>query len=329
MVNYNKLKVSLIIISIISVVLFLFYWLFEWLLFEDGFQSNVIKSIEIIFPRRFPRVVAIILSGILISVVSLVFQTITHNRVLTPSMLGFDSVYIFFNTFIVYSFGSVNIFSTNIYLNFFVSVFLMVGASFFMYLMVLRKSRNNIMILLLVGLIISNLMSNSTSFLVSALNDDEFMAVAAATTVSISNINVSLIYIATPVLLLMYVLFNLELKKYEVLAMGHDMAVNLGINYNSEVKKNLIYISISVSVVTALIGPLTFLGLLTVNIAREIIRTNNYRKLIVISSLFSVVFLVFGQFIIEETGFLTTVNVLINLVGGIYLIFMILKERKI
>ncbi len=42
--------------------------------------------------RRVPKVLAMAFAGIAIAQSSLAFQTITHNRILTPSIMGFDAL---------------------------------------------------------------------------------------------------------------------------------------------------------------------------------------------------------------------------------------------
>ncbi|WP_237332068.1 iron chelate uptake ABC transporter family permease subunit, partial [Vibrio anguillarum] len=55
--------------------------------------------------RRVPKVLAMVLAGIAIAQSSLAFQTITHNRILTPSIMGFDSLYLFVQVLVVTLFG--------------------------------------------------------------------------------------------------------------------------------------------------------------------------------------------------------------------------------
>src|SRR5699024_9975299 len=116
-----------------------------------------------------------------------------------------------------------------------------------------------------------------------------------------------------------------------VLALGKDHATNLGIPYDYDyvVKRLLIIVAILISISTALIGPITFLGLLVVNIAHEFMKTYRHVYIILGAVLLSIIALVGGQFIVERVFvFQTTVSVIINLVGGIYFIYLLLKENK-
>src|SRR5699024_8644678 len=123
-------------------------------------------------------------------------------------------------------------------------------------------------------------------------------------------------------------------KYLDVLALGKDHATNLGVPYNYVVKRLLIIVAILISISTALIGPITFLGLLVVNIAHEFMKTYRHVYIILGAVLLLVVFLsiialVVWQFIVERVFvFQSTVSVIINFVGGIYFIYLLLKENK-
>ena len=106
-------------------------------------------------------------------------------------------------------------------------------------------------------------------------------------------------------------------------------ALNLGVDYNKMISKHLVIIAILLSISTALVGPITFLGLLIVNLTRQIINTYKHTHLILISILLSIVFLIGGQLIVERVlNFNTTLSVIINFVGGLYMILILLKENK-
>src|SRR5699024_8084953 len=111
--------------------------------------------------------------------------------------------------------------------------------------------------------------------------------------------------------------------------LGKDQATNLGVPYNYVVKRLLIIVAILISIATALIGPLTFLGLIVVNVAHEFMKTYRHAYIITASVLISIIAIVGGQFIVEKVFvFETTISVIINFVGGIYFIYLLLKENK-
>ena len=66
-------------------------------------------SFDYALPRRSIKVLAMVLTGIAIAFATVVFQTITHNRILTPSIMGLDSLYLLLQTCIIFFFGSLHV----------------------------------------------------------------------------------------------------------------------------------------------------------------------------------------------------------------------------
>ena len=80
----------------------------------------------------------------------------------------------------------------------------------------------------------------------------------------------------------------------------------------------------------ALVGPVTFLGLLVANVTREMMKTYKHSYLIAVTMLVSIFALVFGQLMIERILHLTTpVSVIIDMIGGIYFMYLLYKESRI
>ena len=95
------------------------------------------------------------------------------------------------------------------------------------------------------------------------------------------------------------------------------------------VKKILVVVVLLTSVATALVGPITFLGLLVVNIARQLIATYRHSILGIATILISAIALIGGQLLVEQLmDFGVSVSVIINFIGGIYFIYLVMKERN-
>ena len=279
--------------------------------------------------RRVPKIAAIILTAGCIAFSSLIFQTITNNRILTPSVLGLDSLYVLIQTFMVFALGSTSKAITNGNINFIISVIFMVIFSSILFRMLLKKEDTNIFFLLLVGLIFGTLFESISSFMQMIIDPNEFLIVLDKMFASFNNVNTDILIIATiaVILLLGYVYKYNEIL--DVISLGREQAINLGVEYDKIIKKMFIIISVLVAISTALVGPITFLGLLVVNLTYEYMNTYKHKYLIVGSMLISIVFLVGGQLIVERIlNFNTTLSVIINFIGGVYFIYLLLKEDK-
>jgi|SRR5690554_36767 len=321
-------------IVILSILLYLSVWMvsqFDVIMFSLNDPDRAPLFIDVmlnIFQRRLVQVIALIIAAVLIALSTTVFQTLTQNRIVTPSLLGFDSIFVVTQTTLVY-FMSMSRFVVDPILNFMVTVVLMVGLTLLMYQTVLKRHKNNILLLLLIGMVIATLASNYASFLQILMNPTEFQTIMSLTSVSVVNIHTTLTFIVLPVAILVSAYFFSKSRVYDVIALGQTHAMNLGIPYQKQTYTDLIFISIAIAITTALVGPLSFLGLIAVNIAKELYNKYHHQAIFILSSFISIIVLILGQTIVELLGFRTVVTTFISLFGGIYMIYLIIKEHKV
>ncbi len=286
-------------------------------------------NIEYFLPKRLSKIIAIGLCSYCIAYSSISFQTITNNNILTPSVIGLDSLYMFVQTFIVYFFGSKTLSMMTGYTNYFLSILFMLFFSFILFFILFLKENRNLYFLILCGMILGNFFDGISTFMQVILDPNEFLVLQGKMFASFSNINFSLLFISLIIVLILFLITIKDSSKLDVLCLGKDQAINLGISYNKFILKNLMVISILVSVSTALVGPITFLGILVASISREILKTYSHRHRIFCGFLIGFFSLVLGQFLVEKVfNFSTTVGTLINFIGGLYFLYLILKETK-
>jgi len=284
---------------------------------------------DYVLPRRLKKILAIVLTGAIIAFSTLVFQTITNNRILTPSIIGLDSLYMFIQTFVIFIFGSTHMTLMNKNVNFLISAGLMVLFAGLLYKWLFKREGQNIYFLLLIGLIFGTLFNSLSTFMQVLIDPNEFQVVQDKMFASFNNVNTDLLVISFVLVIAVAVYFWRYMKYLDVLALGRDQAINLGVPYDFVVKRFLIIIAILVSIATALVGPITFLGLLVVNLAHQVMKTYQHKYLIVGSVLISIVSLVGGLLIVERVfTFSTTLSVIVNFIGGVYFIYLLLKENK-
>jgi iron complex transport system permease protein len=280
-------------------------------------------------PRRLKKVLAIVITGGAIAYATMIFQTITNNRILTPSIIGLDSLYMLIQTFVVFAFGSMSLPSTNKHLNFFISVALMIAFVAVLYKLLFQKEGRNLYFLLLIGLVLGTLFGSMSTFMQVLIDPNEFLIVQGKMFASFNNVNTDLLVISI-VIIGIIAIYATRLSKYlDVMSLGKEHAVNLGIPYDYVVKRMLVIVAILIAVSTALVGPITFLGLLVVNVAYQFMRTYRHSYLIPGAMLISIIALVGGQLIVERVfTFETTISVIINFIGGAYFLYLLLREKK-
>ena len=313
--KHKKLLLALGIAAAILVTVFLLI----------GLNEN---NFDYALSRRIPKIIAMILVGISIGFSSLVFQTITNNRILTPSILGLDSLYVLLQTTLIFILGSGSGVVNGKNANFVISIVIMIIFSSLIYKFIFRKNSSNIFSLLLIGVICGTLFESLTTFMQVLIDPLEFQMVQDKMMASFNNINTEILLISTVVIALCIVFSMDFLKILDVMSLGRDEAINLGVDYDKITKKMLVVIVILTSVYTALVGPITFLGLLVVNIARQLVKTYKHSELGLATGFISVIALIGGQLVVERIlNFGMTIGVIINFVGGIYFIYLVMKER--
>lgn len=324
--NDNKLKrnsrcatKTLGIILMLSLILFAIY--IGW-----GLTA---KNVGFFLPRRLMKLGAVILVSYCIGYSAVAFQTITNNRILTPSVLGLDSLYLFLQTFIVFFFGTGSLSMMTGYTEFFLSVGAMVGCSMLIFFFLFKGEAHNIYFIVLAGMILGNLFSGMSTFMQVLLDPNEFTILQGSMFASFSKINEELFGLCAVIVILLILFTWKDCKQLDVLSLGPDHAINLGVPYKALVLKTMIIISIMISISTVLVGPITFLGILVVSLSREMLRTYQHTKLILGAFLLGCAALTLGLLIVERIfQYSTTVGVIINFVGGVYFIYLMLKESK-
>lgn len=313
----DKKKIYILFgIALLAITLFLVY----------GLNVN---NYEYNLSKRIPRVVAIIITGGSIAFSSIIFQTITNNRIITPSVLGLDSLYGFLQSFVVFIFGTSSIVMTDGRVNFLVSSFLMILGSMILYKFLLGNGKSNIYFLLLVGTIFGTLFKSLSTFMQVLIDPNDYVVLQSKLFASFTNVNTSILLVVIITLLIIFAFIYDDMRKIDVLHLGRDNSISLGVDYDRISKKLLIVVSILISISTALVGSITFLGILVVNLSYQLIKSYKHKYLIASSILISIIALVGGQFIVERLlNYNTKISIIINFIGGAYFIYLLLKENK-
>ena len=286
-------------------------------------------SYDYALPRRGIKVLAMAITGIAIAYSTVIFQTITHNRILTPSIMGLDSLYLLLQTVIIFFLGSSHVFIVNKHVNFLLSITAMIVFALLLYQFLFKAGKRPIYFLLLVGIIIGTFFGSISTFLQVLIDPNEFMLVQDKMFASFNNVSGDLVWWALGIVGLTLLIGWRSMNDLDVLSLGRDTAINLGVSYDKVVKKILILSSVLIAVSTALVGPITFFGLIVANLSYQFFKTYKHSVLILGASAMSVIALVGGQWVVERIfTFSTTLSVIINFVGGIYFIYLLLKESR-
>lgn len=280
------------------------------------------------FISRFRKLVLMILVGGAIAASVVIFQAITTNRLLTPSIMGLDAVYMFVKVLLVFVFGVQSAFVTNIYLSFATSLLVMIVFSLLLFQGIFRIGDVSIYLILLIGVILGTFFRSITGFLELIINPEDFLAVQSSMFANFDGSNSKLVMLCGVILIILIIITVIAIPYLDVLLLGKDQAINLGLSYKMITRLLLILVAILVSVSTSLVGPITFLGLLTVNLAHELMKTYEHKYILPATICLSWLSLFIAQGVVENLFEATTqVSIIIDLVGGTYFIYLLIKRR--
>ena len=283
----------------------------------------------IIAKLRASNILTMVIVAACQSIATVAFQTVTNNRIITPSIMGFEALYRVVQTGAIFVLGVAGVtFFTGVS-QFVLQVAIMVGLSVALYGWLLSGKLGNIQIMLLVGIIIGTGLGSIATFMQRLLTPSEFDVLTARLFGSMANADMSYMPVAIPLVAIAGGYLVLSSKKMNILALGKETTINLGINHRREVMKTLFFVSILMAVTTALVGPLTFLGFLVATLAYQLADTYDHRYIYPMSFLIGFVVLAGAYFVMKNIFYAEgVVGIIIEAVGGItFLIFILRKGR--
>lgn len=281
------------------------------------------------FSSRLRKLILMILVGGAIAASVVIFQAITTNRLLTASIMGLDAVYMFVKVLLVFAFGVQSVLVTNLYLNFIITLVVMVVFSLLLFQGIFKIGDVSVYFILLVGVILGTFFKSITGFLELIINPEDYLAVQSAMFANFDASNSKLVTLCGIILIVLIIVTVLLIPYLDVLLLGRDQAINLGVSYKTLTRLLLILVAILVSISTALVGPITFLGLLTVNLAHEMMRTYEHKYILPATICISWLSLFIAQAVVENLFEATTqVSIIIDLIGGSYFIYLLIKRRN-
>lgn len=308
-----KLVIGILLAATVAAVVFFLF-------------SDLKGNVGYVLPRRALKVAAMLLVAVAVGVSTLLFQTVTANRILTPSIMGFDSLYILVQTALVFTVSAAAVTAAPATLQFAVEVVLMVAFSALLYRWMFTGATRSLHLLLLVGIILGSLFRGFSSLLQRLMNPSEFIILQDLFFASFNNVDPALLGVSAVIIAAVCVGVWRARHTLDVLALGRELAINVGVDHRRVVMRILLACSLLVAVSTALVGPVTFFGLLVVSLGYQLCRGFNHARLLPIVVLIGAVALVGGQLILERVfGFATALSVVIEFAGGILFLYLLLK----
>lgn len=280
--------------------------------------------------HRATAVVVMALVAVAQAVATVSFQTVTNNRIITPSIMGFESLYRVVQTTTVYLFGVAGLVAIQGVGQFALQVLVMVGLAVVLYGWLLSGRYGNLQIMLLVGIVIGGGLGAIATFMQRLLTPSEFDVLAARLFGNVSNADPSYLALAVPLVIAASALLWLRSRRLNVLALGPDAARSLGLDHRREQFLVLTLVAVLMATSTALVGPMTFLGFLVATLAYQFADTHDHRLIFPVAVLTAFSILAGAYFVMKNVFYAQgMVSILIEIVGGTVFLIVILRKGRL
>ena len=287
------------------------------------------KYVEFAMRLRVPKLLVMLVTAFCIGGASIVFQTLIQNTIVTPCLLGINSLYALIHPAVVFFLGSGSLIARHPQLSFLVDLTIMGAAAILIYGTLFKKMKHQILYVLLAGTVMSTFFSSMQTTLTRIMDPNEYDALLGSLVASFSNVNSSLLAISAVLIGLVIFALRKELKLLDVIALGKNQAMNLGVDVDKTIRRLLLGVTVLIAIATALVGPISFLGLIIANLSRQLFKTYKHTWLIFGSAVLGMIVLVGGQLVVEHGfSYSIPISVLITIGGGLYFLILLFGKGR-
>ncbi|MEJ5919690.1 MULTISPECIES: iron chelate uptake ABC transporter family permease subunit [unclassified Corynebacterium] len=280
--------------------------------------------------RRLEAVIAMLIVAFCHSFATVAFQTVTNNRIITPSIMGFEALYTALHTATVYFLGITGLMEARSMQTFLVQLVLMIGFSLVLYGWLLTGNKGNIHAMLLVGIVIGGGLGSLSTFMQRLLTPSEFDVLTARLFGSVNNAEAEYFPISIALIAIACIGIYGMSRKLNIISLGRDATTNLGLNHRRISILTLIFVTILMAVSTALVGPMSFLGFLVATLAYQFADTYDHRYILPMSLSIAFMVMTCAYFVMNHIFYAQgVVSIIIELVGGSVFLFVILRKGRL
>jgi len=288
------------------------------------------RKFWLIAQRRADALIAMAIVAVCQAMATVSFHTVTNNRILTPSIMGFESLYVAINTATIFFLGASGLNDARTVPTFLMQMAVMVGLSLVLYSWLLTNRKQNMHAMLLVGVVIGGGLGSLSTFMQRMLTPSEFDILTARLFGSVNNAESEYYPIAIPIVAIATTLLVLNARKLNVISLGADVSTNLGVNHKAHAIYTLVLVSLLMATTTALVGPMTFLGFLVATLAYQFADTYDHRYIFPMAVGLAFLVLIAAYFLMQHVfSAQGVVSIIIELVGGSVFLFVIMRKGRL
>ncbi|EDP60188.1 iron chelate uptake ABC transporter family permease subunit [Vibrio sp. AND4] len=282
-----------------------------------------------IIPKRLIKLGAILVGGSCVAISAIIFQALVGNRILTPSIMGYESIYLVWQSLLLLITGTAGSAALGILGNFAISTLLILLYSFAIQFWILRKFRRDMHQVLLIGFVLTMVLTTVAQFVQLRISPGEFSILQGLSYTSFERAKPATLVFACAVLGTFALFAKQWSRELDVIGLGRDQALSLGLNDKRYIPKYFAVIAILVAISTSLIGPTAFMGIFVANIAYSTSSSSSYRQILWAACAIAIIMFLVGQLMVEHLfNYKTTVSILVNVLCGGYFLAITLKARS-
>lgn len=294
-------------------------WLFQGLTGNVGFVLSL----------RLGKLMALLLVAASVGMATVLFQTVAQNRILTPSIMGFDALYLLVQSLALATLGVTGFVSLPAGPKFLIETALMAGLAVALFGALLgRAGGRDIGRTILSGVILGVLFRSGATLVTRLLDPNANAVVQAVSFANFSRPSVETTLwaacLAVPAMVLAWALG----PRLDVLALGLERAVSLGLPHRAMVLATLAIVAVLTASATALVGPVAFFGLIVAGLAHGLAPGARHRSLLLLAALLAAIALVGGQWAFERVlGLKATLSLVIEFAGGVLFLTLLMRGK--
>lgn len=279
---------------------------------------------------RLARLITAMVAGVALSVSGLLMQTVFRNPLAGPYVLGISNGASLGVAVIVLGSGLFLPSSADVS-NLAILIAAGVGsAAVLMLILAVSMRVKDILSILIVGILVSGVVASVVNVMQFFSNEVNVKSYVVWTMGSLDSVSFNDSIVLVPVCIVVCAVLYLFSKKLNILLLGEQFAVSMGMNIKWLRVVVFVGVSALTGAVTAFCGPLGFIGLAVPHISRWIFNTSNHFVLIPASMILGAAFLLCGDILshcLYSQGVLP-INAVISILGAPFIIWIVFKNQR-
>ncbi len=309
------LLIALIIMSLISI----FVGVID--ISINDFVSGNFEKLEIILISRLPRLLAIIATGIGMSIAGLIMQQLCMNKFVSPTTGATIASAQFGILLALICFPVSTIFSRTMFA--FTSATL--GTWIFVWFIQKIKFKDAAMVPL-VGIMFSNVIGGITSFLAFRYELNQALSTWLVGHFSlVLRGRYELVFLVVPMIIIAFIFAN----HFNIIGIGKDFSKNLGINYNLILFLGLTIASVITASIVVVVGSISYVGLIIPNLV-SIYKGDKIKNTMLDTALSGALFLLVSDIIarIVIAPYELPIELIVGIIGSILFIALLFRRLR-